>query len=114
MVVCVGICQSVLPLSVDLSDSRPVYLLSTCLFTPLFLSVCLSLSLSVIFSVCLSVCVCLSVYERACIRDSVCTTPTERPRDFSTLGTMETGGKTTVDIRHTLTQFGDCTQGIVV
>ena len=33
--------------------------------------------------------------------------PTERPRHISTLGTMETGRKTTVDIRHTLTQFGD-------
>ena len=51
--------------------------------------------------------------------------PTERPRHFSTLGTMETGRNTTVDIRHTLTQFGDwsgpsrplssaCAQGIVV
>ena len=51
--------------------------------------------------------------------------PTERPRHFSTLGTMETGRNTTVDIRHTLTQFGDwsgpsrplsssCSQGIVV
>ena len=51
--------------------------------------------------------------------------PTERPRHFSTLGTMETGRKTTVDIRHTLTQFGDwsgpsrplssaCAPGIVV
>ena len=51
--------------------------------------------------------------------------PTQGPRHFSTLGTMETGRKTTVDIRHTLTQFGDwsrpsrplssaCAQGIVV
>ena len=51
--------------------------------------------------------------------------PTERPWHFSTLGTMETGRNTTVDIRHTLTQFGDwsgpsrplssaCAQGIVV
>ena len=51
--------------------------------------------------------------------------PTERPRHFSTLGTMETGRNTTVDIRHTLTQFRDwsgpsrplssaCAQGIVV
>ena len=51
--------------------------------------------------------------------------PTERPRHFSTLGTMETGRNKTVDIRHTFTQFGDwsgpsrplssaCTQGIVV
>ena len=51
--------------------------------------------------------------------------PTERPRHFSTLGTMETGRKTMVDSRHTLTQFGDCSgpsrplsfacaQGIVV
>ena len=51
--------------------------------------------------------------------------PTERPRHFSTLGIMETGRNTTVDIRHTLTQFGDwsgpsrplssaCAQGIVV
>ena len=46
-------------------------------------------------------------------------------RIISTLGTLETGRKTTVDIRHTLTQFGDwngpsrplssaCTQGTVV
>ena len=46
----------------------------------------------------------------------------ERPRHFSTLGTMETGRKKTVDTRHTLTQFVDwsgpsrplssaCTQG---
>ena len=51
--------------------------------------------------------------------------PTERPRHFSTLGIMETGRNKTVDIRHTLTQFGDwsgpsrplssaCAQGIVV
>ena len=51
--------------------------------------------------------------------------PTERPRHFSTLGIMETGRHTMVDIRHTLTKFGDwsgpsrsltsaCTQGIVV
>ena len=49
----------------------------------------------------------------------------QRPRHFSTLGTMETGRNTTVDVRHTLTQFGDwsrpsrplssaCAQGIVV
>ena len=31
----------------------------------------------------------------------------ERPRHFSTLGTLETGRKTMVDIRHTFTQFGD-------
>ena len=48
--------------------------------------------------------------------------PTERPRHFSTLGTMETGRKKTVDTRHT---FGDrsgpsrplssiCSQGTVV
>ena len=51
--------------------------------------------------------------------------PTERPRHFSTLSTMETGRNKTVDIRHTLTQIGDwsgpsrplssaCAQGIVV
>ena len=51
--------------------------------------------------------------------------PTERPRHFSTLGTMETGRKKTVDTRHTLTQSGDwsgssrplssaCAQGTVV
>ena len=52
--------------------------------------------------------------------------PTERPRQFSTLGTMETGrNKKTVDTGHTLTQFGDwsgpsrplasaCAQGTVV
>ena len=51
--------------------------------------------------------------------------PTERPRHFSTLGTMETGRNTTVDIRHPLTQSRDwsgpsrplssaCAQGIVV
>ena len=33
--------------------------------------------------------------------------PTERPRHFYTLGSMETGRKTMVDTRHTLTQFGD-------
>ena len=50
--------------------------------------------------------------------------PTERPRHFFTLGTMETGRKKTVDTRHTLTQFGAsgpsrplssaCAQGTVV
>ena len=51
--------------------------------------------------------------------------PTERPRHFSTLGTMQTGRKKTVDTRHPLTQFGDwsgpsrplssaCAQSIVV
>ena len=51
--------------------------------------------------------------------------PSERPRHFSTLSTMETGRNTTVDIRHTLTQFGSwsglsrplssaCARGIVV
>ena len=50
---------------------------------------------------------------------------TERPRHFSTLGTVETGRKKTVDTRHTLTQFRDwsrpsrplysaCIQGTVV
>ena len=49
----------------------------------------------------------------------------ERPRRFSTLGTMDTVRKKTVDTRHTLTQFGDwsvpsrplssaCAQGTVV
>ena len=35
--------------------------------------------------------------------------PTEMPRHFSTLGSMETGKKNNpiVDTRHTLTQFGD-------
>ena len=51
--------------------------------------------------------------------------PTERPRYFSALSTMETGRKKTVDTRYTLTQFGDwsgpsralsstCAQGTVV
>ena len=51
--------------------------------------------------------------------------PTERPRHFSTFGTMEIGRKKTVDTKHTLTQFGDwsapsrllssaCAQGTVV
>ena len=51
--------------------------------------------------------------------------PTERPRHFSILGTMETGRRKTMDTRHTLTQFGNwsgpsrplssaCAQGTVV
>ena len=51
--------------------------------------------------------------------------PTERPRHFSTPGSMETGRTKTADTRHTLAQFGDrngpsrplssvCVQGTVI